>query len=191
MVKKAIAIAGAGALLLSLAVPALGYNYGGGYGFMGGSNDVAMITNNVGASANSGFNWQTNMAMGGDSGNNNMTTGKATAYAGSLTIANTHVGCCAQPPCGYPCGGYGMGNQGESSSDFAWITNNVGASANSGYNMQVNTAMGGKDFGGGFGGCHHCGGSQGGSDSGNNNMTTGPANATARAWTIVNTHLEF
>lgn len=168
MVKKLAALAGAGALLLATAGPAFGIFW------WGGSRDVAIVENGAGAYSNTGGNTQDNFAavtfgggvdVDGADGNRSMTTGDATAYAGALTVANTHVGC-------GPCASGGLWHK-----DFAMVKNGAVADANSGVNAQDDFAVvtfgGGVDVDGG---------------EGNRYMGTGGADSTARAWTIVNTH---
>lgn len=159
MFKKLAALAGAGALLLGAALPAFALFDGG---------DVAIIKKNQAtAEANTGGNLQGNYALvgGGDdtsvSGNNSMSTGNASAYAGALVVANTHIRC--------GCDGNG------GHVDFAYVKKNKAtALANTGVNEQGNGALvdGGDDT----------------SVSGDNSMSTGDASSTARAYTIVNTH---
>lgn len=187
MFKKLIALGGAAALLLGTAVPTFAW-----YPFFGSSMDVAKVTNTAISTANTGGNIQGNYiaAYGSDEvedidvgGNNQMITGSATSYAGALTVANTHLDCCnqcdecdedecdedecedLQCPCPHK--------------DFAMVENGAMSEASTGMNGQGNgveaeyTEYDAEDIG----------------VTGNNNLITGGVNSTARAWTIVNTHI--
>jgi hypothetical protein len=121
MMKKIAVLVGAGALLLAVAAPALAYPV------FFGSKDVAIVTNNVSATASTGGNSQENSGWV-VSGNNNLKTGGANAYAGAVTVANTHIGC------GPYCGGGGH-------TDFANVGNYVAANANTGLNDQGNSGL--------------------------------------------------
>jgi len=161
MVKKLASLAGAGALLLSVAVPVLAW-----------SSDVAFVNNSATAVAGTGLNVQGNgvtvtKASAGDinvRGNNSLTTGDADAYAGALVVANTRISCGR-------CGGGGRGH-----TDVAYVNNSAGAGASTGDNGQGNGVTVKKAFAGGI------------NVSGNNRLTTGDATSKARAWTVVNTH---
>jgi len=178
--KKLISLIGAGALLLSVATPTFAW-------WWGGSQDTAIVNNGATSYANTGWNGQGNLAVVdgrgvGDvavDGNNRMVTGDATAYAGALVVANTHVGC-------GNCASGGRGHR-----DFALVGNNATANADTGDNGQGNTALvgGGLDASGQGGHGEH--GSSDVTVGGNNTIRTGSADSTARAWTIVNTHVGF
>ena len=160
MIRKLAALAGAGALLLGAAVPVFAT------GWSWGSSDVAIVNNGASAYADTGGNSQDVMAQkGGDiddaNGSRYINTGSATAYAGALTVANTHVGC-------GPCASGGWGHK-----DFAMVNNGAEAMALTGYNSQDVMAQ--------------KGGSINDAD-GDRTVYTGAADSTARAWTIVNTH---
>lgn len=159
--KKFASLVGAGALLLGMAVPVFAW-----------SSDVAIVKNSAGAYADTGLNGQGNgvsveKAGANDivvGGNNSMTTGNATAYAGALVVANTHIGC-------GPCAGGGWGHK-----DFAIVKNDASAEAYTGWNGQGNGVDVYKAHADDI------------TVGGNNSVTTGVADSTARAWTIVNTH---
>ena len=173
MIKRLIAIGGATALLLGAAVPALAW---GGWG----SRDVAIVGNEAVAVANTGGNTQDNFAAGDEAevedndGDRYMDTGDADAYAGALVVANTHVGCdCDEDNNTESLNGGGGSNH----KDFALVGNGAGALANTGDNAQDDVALGDGDD------------AEVEDNDGNRTMYTGNASSTARAWTIVNTHL--
>lgn len=179
MVKKIAALAGAGAILLSVAVPVFAV-----YGHHHGSSDVAIIRNSATANANTGENVQGNMAIVGGRGvddvtvrgDNWMSTGDATAYAGALVVANTHIGCGR-------CGGGGRGH-----TDLALVGNSAVANANTGWNFQGNYAGPSVNGASAEGHGNHGHGDSDVTVGGDNTMRTGGADSTARAWVIVNTH---
>jgi len=186
--KKIAALIGAGALLLSVATPAFAW-------WWGGSRDTAIVTNSAIATADTGLNSQGNYVVAGDdvrggvnvSGNNSLTTGEASATATAVVVANTHKECCPSPCIGYACGGgFGGGsNRCECPhTDYANVNNGASAGAFTSGNFQGNSVEAGEDVG------SRCGG---GSTyvSGSNTMRTGDASSTARAWTVVNTHVAF
>lgn len=170
--KKAIALAGAGLMLLTLASPVFGWPF---HQPFIGSDNVAMVENSAMAVADSGANTQSNVAdvqMGGSvtvngaGGNRWMETGGASAYAGALVVANTHVGC---GPCVEP-----------HDDDMAAVRNDAQAGAYSGLNGQDDVAL-----------VHMGGGVTVDGGEGDRFMSTGDTDSTARAWTIVNTHVSF
>lgn len=164
--KKLIAVAGAGAMLLSIAGPAFAY---GSYG----SADVAIVNNGAIATSNTGNNSQGNVSSVykgraedvSVSGNNNMTTGAASSYAGAVVVANTHVGCGCESS--------------RHHSDVAIVDNGALAGSNSGANGQGNASAVEK------------GRAEDVRVSGTNSLVTGDSSSTARAWTIVNTHFSL
>lgn len=173
MMKKLISLAGAGAILLSAAVPAFAHLRHFGWG----SRDVAVVDNTAFSVANTGGNSQNNSASvnttchsgarAGSTGNRNMDTGNADAYAGAVVVANTHVGC---DTCGRG-----------SHRDFANVSNWADAESNTGYNHQNDSASAYMT--------HRSNASAG--STGNRNMNTGKADSESHAWTVVNTHLSF
>ncbi len=163
MVKKIVALTGAGAVLLSLAVPVFGWTP---------RKDIAIIENNeISASANTGMNSQDVTAKaqkGGDvyaNGTRTISTGNAHAKAKGVIVANTHVGC-------GPFGGEPRHK------DVAVVKNNVVyADANTGLNWQDVTAKAQK------------GGEV--NASGTRTISTGHAWAKAKGYVVVNTHLSL
>ncbi len=165
MIQKIASVAGGAALLLGSAVPAFAW------GWHGSSADIAIVDNAAVATANTGGNTQGNVAdvSGGDDtnvgGNNGMTTGNASASAGAVVVANTHVGSdcdCVSP---------------RHHKDFARVRNAAVATANTGGNTQGNVAL--------------VDGYDDPDDTtvgGNNSMTTGSATSRAKAFVLVNTH---
>lgn len=169
MVKKIASIVGAGALLLAMAGPA--------FGWWMGSWDVAVVKNRANATAVSGMNSQSNIAIvtygggvtvNGAGGARTMYTGNANADAGALVVANTHVGC------GWCASGGWMHK------DIALVDNKADAGASSGNNWQDDMAQ--VTYGGGV---------KVNGGSGTRYMNTGRADAESHAWTIVNTHLSI
>lgn len=164
MFKKLAALAGAGALLLSAAVPAFAYW------------DYAYVNNSAVAISDTGMNSQGNDATanglynsavaGSGGGDRWMSTGPATSYARALVVANTHIGCGV-------CGDDYYWHM-----DEAYVDNSAMAGAYTGGNSQGNSAQA----------IGYGNGATAGSGSGDRGMTTGGASSTARAWTIVNTH---
>jgi len=172
MMKKIAGLVGAGALLLSAAVPALAW---GGWNWWGSSSDTAIVTNTAVSSANTGLNSQGNgvSVVGGDEvedvtvgGSNTMTTGDASSYAGALVVANTHVGCDL-------CSSGGRRHE-----DFALVDNFALSGADTGLNGQGN----------GVSVDENDDEVEDVTVTGNNWLSTGDANSTARAWVVVNTH---
>lgn len=167
--KKILALAGAGALVLALASPVLAVP------FVYVDTNVAYVNNSATAVADTGMNSQSNVAdvnHGGGvtvrgSGDRTITTGTADAYAGALVVANTHIGC------GGNCGG---GVPVYVSRDTAYVNNGADAGAFTGTNAQDNVAL------------VRNGGGVTVSGSGNRTVRTGASDSTARAWTVVNTH---
>lgn len=172
MLKKFAAIAGAGTMLLASTGPAFA-----SHSFIGVDADVALIKQNSEAVSNTGYNFQGNgvevRKAGVDGinvyGNNSMTTGSSSAYAGSLLVANTRLGCSW---CDNAQGGWLDANV-----NVTAAKNTSYAGANTGNNTQGNYGLVKKAH----------------ADSvtvgGNNSAVTSPASATARTWTITNTHL--
>ena len=168
--KKLISLIGAGAMLLSVATPAFGaWNWA----------NVRNVTvvgaetggNTVGnwANANNGSN-----ATG--SGNNNVTTGNATASNLGVIVANTNVGCCPEPcdPRPDPCDLC----QGSSCTlNEAIVENGTMVGADTGDNTVGNAAVANN-------GSNATG-------SGNNNVTTGDADAGNIGIVIVNSQVSW
>ena len=164
--KKIAALIGAGAMLLSVATPAFGW-------WWGGSDNTAYVNNSAVAVANTGGNSQSNVAdvvfgggvnVNGANGNRTIYTGDADAYAGALVVANTHVGCTL---CGVP-----------HDDDIAGVNNGASAGAYTGDNGQDDLAL--VTYGGGVN-------VNGG--AGTRYINSGSSESTARAWTVVNTHV--
>lgn len=168
MVKKLAALAGAGAILLFVAAPALANGWWW---------HEAIVENSAEAVSNTGMNTQDNYAkvrfgglvlVDGASGDRTMTTGDASAKAKAVVKANTHIGC-------DPCAGDGPHHE-----DFAFVGNGAYAEANTGLNAQDDLADVENDgevlVDGGLG---------------DRTLTTGNAWSKAKAYTIVNAHLSF
>lgn len=169
MINKIAAIAGAGAILLASATPALAK---GNYNWFGGEYNSAVVLNSANSSANTGYNGQYNQATGTFSGKvevehayNTLSTGSAVSSATALTAANTQVGCSV---CNFYMGG--------AKYNSAFVTNGAASAANTGYNTQANNAEGAWTFGKVE--VEHTGNVQG----------TGAAESDANAWTVVNTN---
>lgn len=176
MIKKLVSIAGASALLLSVAVPAFA------------SPNVAIIKDNdTTAEANTGLNTQDNLggnyvvagkgsgnsASVDSSGSRNMTTGNAKAKAKSVIVANVNVGCGCEDP----------HNGGD---PFAKVKDNdTTASANSGINAQDNVEQNTVKAGKGSGNSASV------DESGSRTMNTGNAKAKAKSWIVVNSNVNF
>ncbi len=167
MMKKIAALIGAGALLLSVATPTFAW-------WWGGSDNTANVNNGAEAVANTGGNSQSNVAqvtygggvtVNGASGDRTIYTGDANAYAGALVVANTHVG-------GGSC-------VTEHDDDVAVVGNGAGALADTGLNAQDDVAV-----------VTHGGGVNVSGGAGTRYLNSGAADSTARAWTIVNTHVD-
>ena len=167
MVKKIAALAGAGALLLSVAVPAFAWNW-----------SYVDVGNYVGAVADTGGNSQGNYATangvydfadGSSSGARSMTTGSATAVATADVTVGTNL---------YDCDWCGGCCFSKNISDV-YVENFAMAEANTGSNAQNNSAVA-------SGYENHADASSG---SGYRSMTTGPAYSNASAFTVVNTTL--
>jgi len=122
--KKIAALVGAGALVLTLVVPAMANPPGGGGGgnppSTGGVDltNWASVTNIVSARANTGFNSVSGMCLW----RGKIWTGDAAAVAGTQTLVNQNIVDCKD------CGGS------TKISNTAYVTNNVSASANTGFN---------------------------------------------------------
>lgn len=168
MFKKLAVAAGAGALLLGMAGSAFAWWP------MFGSDNVAIVDNSAVAIADSGGNSQSDTAkatltMGssataGSTGNRTIDTGNASAYAGALVVANTHIGCGLCTPA--------------HDDDVAMVGNEALAGAYTGGNAQDDYArvlLG-------------VGSNADAGSTGNRTIRTGDTGSTARAWTIVNTH---
>lgn len=157
--KKFASLVGAGALLLGMAVPAFAWFP---WGPMIGSDNVAMVENSAVAIADTGGNTQNASAWkGGDveaDGTRGISTGNASAYAGALVVANTHIGCGLCTPA--------------HDDDVALVENGAMAAALTGGNEQDAKAWKGGDV----------------DADGIRSIVTGDADSTARAWVIVNTH---
>ena len=166
MVKKILALAGAGAMLLSVAGPALAWNW-----------SYVDVENVAGAVADTGGNSQGNSAVasggcndadaGSGSGYRNMTTGSATAVAGARVEVNTDLGDWSCGECYLPL-----------NDSYVYVGNAAVAAADTGGNSQNNSAVAT-----GYGNDADAGSGSGGARS----MTTGPAYSNAQAFTIVNT----
>lgn len=175
--KKIAALIGAGAMLLSVAVPAFA---GGHRHHDEGNMNVANVTSEVYALSETGGNTVGNSArvrkadVKGDvevEGDNTVRTGAADALAVGVVVANTQVGCST-------CGRRG-GSQSEK--NIANVTSGVYADAITGENIVGNSASVSKaDIGG-----HRHGGEV--EVEGNNNVTTGAADADAFGVVVVNT----
>jgi len=168
MFKKLAALAGAGAILLAVAAPALAWNW-----------SYVDVGNYAGAVADTGGNSQGNYATAGgtynsanagsSSGDRSMFTGSATAVATADVTVGTNLydcdwceGCCFS----------------ENISDV-YVENFAMAEANTGSNAQNNSAVasGYENY------------ADASSGSGYRSMTTGPAYSNASAFTVVNTTL--
>lgn len=184
MVKKLAALAGAGAILLSVAVPVLAKPHK----HHGGSSDVAMVFNGASATSNTGGNSQGDYAeaykgseaeveVEGNSGDRKVETGEADADATAVVVANTHVSC---GNCGHK-GGKGP-KGGESHTDMAMVGNGAIADANSGDNWQDDSAYAKNESEAEV---------EVENGSGKREIKTGKADSDADAWVVVNTHLEM
>ena len=168
MVKKLAALVGAGALLLSVAGPALAWNW-----------SYVDVENGAMAVADTGGNSQGNYATangidnyadaGSSSGARSMTTGSATAVATADVTVGTNL---------YDCDWCGGCCFSKNISDV-YVENFAMAEANTGSNAQNNSAVA-------SGYENHADASSG---SGYRSMTTGPAYSNASAFTVVNTTL--
>ena len=167
MVKKIAALAGAGALLLAVAGPALAWNF-----------SWVDVDNAAGAIADTGGNSQGNYATadgvynsadaGSSSGARSMVTGSATAVAAAGVTVNTTLYDWSCGECYYPW-----------SESYVDVENAALAGADTGGNSQDNSAVAI-----GYGNS-----ADAGSGSGYRSMTTGPAYSNASAFTVVNTTL--
>jgi len=190
MMKKAIALAGAGAFLLGAVMPVLA-------GCQGGrcmrdrttwDVNVALVENEAEAEADTGDNEQygTASSFGGDAAASQVIlTGNAVAGATAVTVANTDLSCrCRRDPC--ECK--------QNHVDFAWVENEAEAEAETGDNEQHGTAMS-MDMGGQKPSpCRgrKCGGGSNNSDGSAmlyQETWTGDAVSYADAWTVVNTRV--
>jgi hypothetical protein len=167
MMKRIIAAAGAGAMVLAASATVFAY---GQYPWWGwGSRDVAVVENVAVADSVTGGNSQDVTAwscgyIDDANGTRSIRTGNANAYAGAVTIANTHVGC---DQCGW---GWGSHN------DYANVGNYAQSYGLSGGNTQDVTAWRG-------GRVNDADGSRA--------VSTGNANTESHAWTVVNTHWNY
>ena len=184
MIKKIAAIVGAGALLLSVAGPALArVNQGGcvcrwpNLFCACRDENTAVVTNGASAMALTGGNSQGDYAevngCGGEAeveneGSRSITTGDASAYAGALTVANVTVGCST---CGLD----------RPVTNRARVANGADAYADTGDNHQSDGAV----MNGWFGGEAEV------ENEGSRSIRTGSADATSRAWTVVNSQLSW
>lgn len=174
MMKKILALAGAGALLLSVAGPAFGCT--GLWCLFCRDVNNADVENNAQATAYTGWNSQSDLAdveHGGgvtvnSTGDRDIHTGNADAYAGALVVANTNVSCCDGDSCWCL------------ETNNARVRNGAGAMADSGLNYQDDMAR-----------VLHGGGVTVNGGDGSRVIHTGNADSEARAWTIVNTRLGF
>ncbi len=155
MLNKIASLVGAGLMLLGVSAPALAYYSHG---------SLVRVYNSASSMADTGNNLQGNGLMidhsgvgsANGGGSNSMTTGEANANANTSSVVNATVN------------GWGYSHR------LVKVTNESLAGANTGYNVQGNTAL--IDHSGvgevGFGG--------------DNTMTTGNANASANASSTVN-----
>jgi len=179
--KKIAALIGAGAMLLSVAVPALAV-YRPPRRL---SSNLAIVTNTTTAEAYTGGNSVGNNSTVGQYGGGNsagatqtnnvgITTGAAEADATGVVVANTKVGCgCYQPTCGR-CG--------SGDSNTAFVKNNTEAYAGTGGNSVGNSAEVGQVGGGNYAGA---------TQTNNVGIETGAANADATGVVVVNTQLSW
>jgi hypothetical protein len=172
MVKKIIALAGAGAMLLSMATPALGT----GWWWWGSDRNTTIVRNDVLSVADTGGNTQDNVALvnrsfgvgahAGSMGNRDIDTGDARAYAESSVEVYTDTGCT-------------MCSWLRPSRDYTEVTNIVGAGAYTGDNHQDNYAS-----------VNWSTCSDAGARSwGERDIGTGNATSTAKGWTVVGAHV--
>lgn len=197
--KKILAVAAAGAMLVSAVLPVLAH------GRRESTTpritaDVAFVKNSAVAESSTGLNVQGNVAVVDESsvrggvevgGNNSLTTGDASANATAVVVANTHVTCCEQP-CQSECSRDRSDSCAcESHFDVAAVENGATATAYTDMNVQgndvavTNSSVGGSEE-------HHHRRSEGSAGSigvwGDNTLTTGAASSEVNAWTVVNTH---
>lgn len=171
MYKKIAIIAGSAALMLGAAIPALA-NHQWPPQPTGTTLNIAVVRNTSNASANTGWNDQINQSsvkkahVGGDVETrqaNLMSTGDANATSTGVVIANRQTGCSTCTPRRLTVNG-------------ALVTNSAGASSNTGYNLQTNSASVKKA---------HVDGEV--ETTQVNALRTGDATSTSRSWTVVNT----
>jgi pyruvate/2-oxoacid:ferredoxin oxidoreductase beta subunit len=162
--KRLIAIAGAGAMLLSTITPAFAHQQG----LQMGTSNSAMVSTIVSSQAVTGGNVQTNYAYKGEveDSKNVAITGDAGAEALAVTVTNTNlrVGCYACSPA--------------SGRNSAFVASDVSSLALTGDNTQSNSAIGG----------HR---SEGEVEDSKNIAVTGDAWSEASAWTVTNTNISW
>lgn len=169
MFKKLIALAGAGAMLLTVAGPAFAHSV----------RNRANVTQVTSSSANTGGNLQGNDAsaykahVSGEveaEGSNSMTTKKAESSAVGVVAANTNVNA--------DCDSCVTSARRQRNS--ANVTQVTSSSASTGNNMQGNVAS-----------AEMAGVSGDVEAEGSNNMTTGKAESSATGVTVVNTQVSL
>lgn len=169
MLKKLAALAGAGAILLSIATPAFAHSV----------KNRANVTQVTSSSANTGGNLQGNGAyvtkahVSGEveaEGSNSMTTKKAESSAVGVVAANTNVNA--------DCDSCVTSARRQRNS--ANVTQVTSSSASTGNNIQGNVAS-----------VEKAGVSGDVEAEGNNNMTTGKAESSAVGVVVVNTQLSL
>jgi len=180
MIKKIAALAGTGALFLSVTGSVFAQECPGPSCWLFGlsrETNVANVINTAVAVSDTGGNSQTDIAhaenlaiatVDGGTGNRNLTTGSADSYAGSLVVANVgYDGCCCG--CLTPCVSL------EEENNIATVTNAAQAQAYTGDNYQDDAAWA-KNYG-----LARVTGA-----SGNRNLTSGPSSSETHSWTVVN-----
>jgi hypothetical protein len=114
--KRLVAIAGAGAMLLSVATPAFALNFGPVFTPSYKTTNVAIVSNTANANSNTGYNTQT-----GKSGF--IGTGVAMSGSTAVVVANTSAKDCNCTPKG-------------DVTNSAMVGNTANASSNTGFNTQ-------------------------------------------------------